>query len=311
VGGVTVNRLCASGLAAIVGACHAVIAGDGDLFVAGGVESMTRAPLATAKPDGAFPRGDRTMYDTTLGWRFPNPRLAEKFPLETMGETGENVAERWAVSRQDQDAFALRSQERWAAAAAAGRFDDELVPVGDATRDEHPRPDTSPEKLAALRPAFRDGGTVTAGNSSGINDGAAAVVVASEEKALALGLEPMGAFVGSAVEGVDPRVMGIGPVPAVRKVLARAGLTADDLDLVELNEAFASQSLAVVRELGLDEERVNVNGGAIAIGHPLGMSGARLVVTLLHELRRRGGRYGLATMCVGVGQGQAALFERR
>jgi 3-oxoadipyl-CoA thiolase len=310
VGGVTVNRLCASGLAAIVGACHAVIAGDGDLFVAGGVESMTRAPLATAKPDGAFPRGDRTMYDTTLGWRFPNPRLAEKFPLETMGETGENVAERWAVSRQDQDAFALRSQERWAEAAAAGRFDDELVPVGDATRDEHPRPDTSPEKLAALRPAFRDGGTVTAGNSSGINDGAAAVVVASEEKALALGLEPMGAFVGSAVEGVDPRVMGIGPVPAVRKILARAGLTADDLDLVELNEAFASQSLAVVRELGLDEDRVNVNGGAIAIGHPLGMSGARLVVTLLHELRRRGGRYGLATMCVGVGQGQAALFER-
>ena len=310
VGGVTINRLCASGLAAIVGACHAVIAGDGDLFVAGGVESMTRAPLATAKPDGAFPRGDRTMYDTTLGWRFPNPRLAEKFPLETMGETGENVAERWAVSRQDQDAFALRSQERWAAAAAAGRFDDELVPVGDATLDEHPRPDTSAEKLAALRPAFRDGGTVTAGNSSGINDGAAAVVVASEEKARALGVEPMGAFVGSAVEGVDPRVMGIGPVPAVRKLLERAGLTADDLDLVELNEAFASQSLAVVRELGLDEERVNVNGGAIAIGHPLGMSGARLVVTLLHELRRRGGRYGLATMCVGVGQGQAALFER-
>ncbi len=238
IGGVTVNRLCASGLAAIVGACHAVIAGDGDLFVAGGVESMSRAPLATAKPDAAFPRGDRTLYDTTLGWRFPNPKMQELFPLETMGETGENVAERWAVSREDQDAFALRSQQRWAAAAEAGRFDDELVPVGDVVRDEHPRPDTSAEKLAALKPAFRKDGSVTAGNSSGLNDGAAAVVVASEEK-------------------------------------------------------------------------VNVNGGAIAIGHPLGMSGARLTVTLLHELRRRGGRYGVATMCVGVGQGQAALFESR
>ncbi len=310
VGGVTVNRLCASGLAAIVGACHAVIAGDGDLFVAGGVESMTRAPLVTAKPDAAFPRGDRTLYDTTLGWRFPNPRLAERFPLETMGETGENVAERWDVSRADQDAFALRSQERWAAAAEAGRFDDELVPIGEVARDEHPRPDTTAEKLAGLRPAFREGGTVTAGNSSGINDGAAALVVASEDKARELGVHPLGMFAGSAVAGVDPRVMGIGPVPAVRKLLARAGLEVADLDLVELNEAFASQSLAVVRELGLDEDRLNVNGGAIAIGHPLGMSGARLVVTLLHELRRRAGRYGLATMCVGVGQGQAALFRR-
>jgi acetyl-CoA C-acetyltransferase len=250
------------------------------------------------------------MYDSTLGWRFPNPRLAERFPLETMGETGENVAERWSVTREDQDAFALRSQERWAAAAAAGRFDDELVPVGDVARDEHPRPDTSAEKLAALRPAFREGGSVTAGNSSGLNDGAAAVVVASEEKARALALEPLGSFGGSAVAGVDPRVMGIGPVPAVRKLLARTGLAPGDLDVVELNEAFASQSLAVVRELGLDEAKVNVSGGAIAIGHPLGMSGARLVVTLLHELRRRGGRYGLATMCVGVGQGQAAIFER-
>jgi 3-oxoadipyl-CoA thiolase len=311
VGGVTVNRLCASGLAAIVGACHAVIAGDGDLFVAGGVESMSRAPLVTAKPDKAFPRGDRTLYDTTLGWRFPNPKMEELFPLETMGETGENVAERWAVSREDQDAFSLRSQQRWAAAADAGRFDDELVPVGDVTRDEHPRPDTSAEKLATLKPAFRKDGTVTAGNSSGLNDGAAAVVVASEEKAKELGIEPLGVFRGSAVAGVDPRVMGIGPVPAVRKLLERTGVTADQLDLVELNEAFASQSLAVVRELGLDEEKVNVNGGAIAIGHPLGMSGARLTVTLLHELRRRGGRYGVATMCVGVGQGQAALFESR
>ncbi len=310
VAGVTVNRLCASGLAAIVGACHAVIAGDGDLFVAGGVESMSRAPFVTPKPDRAFPRGDRVMFDTTLGWRFPNPRMQELFPLESMGETGENVAERWSVSREDQDAFALRSQERWAAAADAGRFDDELVPVGDVVRDEHPRPDTSLEKLAQLKPAFRGGGSVTAGNASGLNDGAAAVVVASEEKARALGIEPLGAFRSSAVAGVDPRVMGIGPIPAVRKLLDRTGLTVADLDLVELNEAFASQSLAVVRELGLDEDRVNVNGGAIAIGHPLGMSGARLTVSLLHELRRRGGRYGVATMCVGVGQGQAALFER-
>jgi 3-oxoadipyl-CoA thiolase len=310
IAGVTVNRLCASGLAAIVGAAHAVIAGDGDLFVAGGVESMSRAPLVTAKPDAAYPRGDRVLYDTTLGWRFPNPRLEALFPLETMGETGENVAERWSVSREEQDAFALRSQQRWAAAADAGRFDDELVPVGDVTRDEHPRPDTSPAKLASLKPAFRTDGTVTAGNASGLNDGAAAVVIASEEKARELGLDPLGAFVGSAVAGVDPRVMGIGPVPAVRKLLARTGVTTRELDLVELNEAFASQSLAVVRELGLDEEKVNVNGGAIAIGHPLGMSGARLTVTLLHELRRRGGRYGVATMCVGVGQGQAALFER-
>jgi 3-oxoadipyl-CoA thiolase len=309
VAGVTVTRLCASGLAAIVGACHAVIAGDGDLFVAGGVESMSRAPLVTAKPDRAFPRGDRTLYDSTLGWRFPNPRLAERLPLESMGETGENVAERYGVSREDQDAFALRSQERWAAAAQAGRFDDELVPVGAVTRDEHPRPDTSPEKLAALRPAFREHGTVTAGNSSGLNDGAAALVIASEDRARELGAEPLGTFAGSAVSGVDPRVMGIGPVPALRKLLARTGISIEEIDLIELNEAFASQSLAVVRELGLDEEKVNVNGGAIAIGHPLGMSGARLVVTLLHELRRRGGRYGVATMCVGVGQGQAALFE--
>ena len=310
VAGVTVNRLCASGLSAVVSACHAIAAGDGELFVAGGVESMSRAPFVFAKPDAAFPRGDRVVYDTTLGWRFPNPRLEELFPLESMGETGENVAEQWSVSRGDQDAFALRSQQRWADAAEAGRFADELVAVGDVTHDEHPRPDTTAEKLAALHPAFRPGGTVTAGNASGINDGAAALVIASEDYAQALRAEPLGIFVASAVNGVDPRVMGIGPIPAVRKVLARAGLEVDQLDLVELNEAFASQSLAVVRELGLDEERVNVNGGAIALGHPLGMSGARLVVSLLHELRRRGGRYGLATLCVGVGQGQAALFER-
>jgi 3-oxoadipyl-CoA thiolase len=310
VAGVTVNRLCASGLSAIVGACHAVAVGDGDLFVAGGVESMSRAPFVFAKPDKSFPRGNQTIYDTHLGWRFPNPKLEEMFPLESMGETGENVAERYGVTREEQDAFALQSHRRWAEAAEAGRFDEQIVPVGDVTRDEHPRPDTSLEKLAALKPAFRQGGTVTAGNAAGINDGAAAVVVASEEKARELGIEPLGAFVGSAVAGVDPRVMGVGPVPAVRKLLERTGVSAGDIDLVELNEAFAAQSIPVIRELGLDPEKVNVNGGAIALGHPLGMSGARLVVSLLHELRRRGGRYGLATLCVGVGQGQAALFER-
>jgi 3-oxoadipyl-CoA thiolase len=306
VAGVTVNRLCASGLSAVVGAAHAIRAGDGELFVAGGVESMSRAPLVTAKPE----YGDGTTWDTTLGWRFPNPRMEEMFPLESMGETGENVAERYGVTREDQDAFALQSHRRWAAAHEAGRFADELVPVGGVERDEHPRPDTSLEKLATLKPAFREGGTITAGNASGINDGAAALVIASEEKARELDIEPLGRFVASAVAGVDPRYMGVGPVPAVQKLLARAGIEAADLDLVELNEAFASQSLQVIRELGLDPERVNVNGGAIALGHPLGMSGARLVVSLLHELRRREGRYGLATLCVGVGQGQAAIFER-
>ena len=306
VAGVTVNLLCASGLSAVVGAAHAIRAGDGELFVAGGVESMSRAPFVTAKPE----YGDGTNWDTTLGWRFPNPRMEEMFPLESMGETGENVAERYGITREDQDAFALQSHRRWAAAQEAGRFADELVPVGEVDRDEHPRPDTSLEKLATLKPAFREGGTITAGNASGINDGAAALVLASEEKARELGIEPLGRFVASAVAGVDPRVMGIGPVPAVRKLLARAGIDAADLDLVELNEAFASQSRQVIRELDLDPDRVNVNGGAIALGHPLGMSGARLVVSLLHELRRREGRYGLATLCVGVGQGQAAIFER-
>src|SRR3989440_12909 len=244
VAGVTLNRLCASGLSAVVAACHAVVAGDGDLFVAGGVESMSRAPLVMAKPDKAFPRGDQVVYDTTLGWRFPNPRMEEMFPLESMGETGENVAERYGVSREEQDAFALRSQRRWAAAQEAGRFADELVALDGVERDEHPRPDTDAEKLAALRPAFRAGGTVTAGNSSGINDGAAALVIASEERARELGAEPLGSFLGSAVAGVDPSVMGIGPIPAVRKLLARAGIDSSRLDLVELNEAFASQSLA-------------------------------------------------------------------
>jgi 3-oxoadipyl-CoA thiolase len=310
VAGVTVNRLCASGLSAVVSVSHAVIAGDVEIAVAGGVESMSRAPLVMAKPEKAFPRGNQTVWDTTLGWRFPNPRHEELFPLETMGETGENVAERWGVSREDQDAFALRSQERWAAAHAAGRFEHEIVPVGDVAADEHPRPETTAQALAGLKPAFRQGGSVTAGNAAGLNDGAAALVIASEAKAKELGIEPLGAFVGSSVAGVDPRVMGIGPVPAVRKLLDRVGIEPGQLDLVELNEAFASQSLVVIRELGLDPEKVNVNGGAIALGHPLGMSGARLVVSLLHELGRRNGRYGLATLCVGVGQGVAALFER-
>ncbi len=310
VGGVTVNRLCASGLSAVAGACQAIVAGAGDLYVAGGVESMSRAPLVTAKPDKAFPRGDRTLYDTTLGWRFVNPRYEERWSREAMGETGENVAERWGVSREDQDAFALRSQQRWAAADAEGRFADELVAAGELERDEHPRPETTAEGLAGLKTPFRAGGTVTAGNASGLNDGAAALVIASEEKARELGIEPLGAFVGAAVAGVDPAVMGIGPVPAVRKLLDRTGVALADIDLVELNEAFASQSVAVSRELGLDEEKLNVNGGGIAIGHPLGMTGARLVVSLLHELRRREGRYGLATLCIGVGQGQALLVER-
>jgi acetyl-CoA C-acetyltransferase len=308
--GVTLNRLCASGLSSVVSACHAVVAGDADVVVAGGVESMSRAPFVLPKAESGFPRGNQVAYDTTLGWRFPNPRLEEMFPLESMGETGENVAERWGVTREEQDAFAARSQARWAAAQEAGRFADELVAVEEVEVDEHPRPGTTVETLAGLKPAFRRGGTVTAGNASGLNDGAAALVVASEEKARELGAEPLGTFVASSVAGVDPRVMGIGPIPAVRRLLDRVGVEAGELDLVELNEAFASQSLVVVRELGLDEEKVNVNGGAIALGHPLGMSGARLVVSLLHELRRRDGRYGLATLCVGVGQGVAALFER-
>jgi 3-oxoadipyl-CoA thiolase len=307
--GVTINRLCASGLSAVVEASRAVVAGEGDLFVAGGVESMSRAPLAMSKGDKAFARGNQTAYDTTLGWRFSNPRMEEMFPLEQMGETAENVAERWGVSREDQDSFALCSQRRWAAADAGGRFDDELVAIGESVKDEHPRPQTSIEALAGLRPVFRRSGTVTAGNSSGLGDGAAALVIASEDKARALGLEPIGRYVTSSVVGVDPRFMGIGPVGAVRNVLEHAGLKVGDLDLVELNEAFASQVLAVSRELGLDEDKLNVNGGAIAIGHPLGMSGARLVVSLLHELGRRKGRLGLVTLCVGVGQGQAALFE--
>ena len=318
VGGLTVNRLCASGLQAIASAAHAIVAGSGDVFVAGGVESMTRAPLVLGKPETAFPRGEQTLQDTTIGWRFANPRLRERHGTESMGETGENVAERYGVTRAEQDAWALQSQQRWAAADAAGRFAQELVAVEVTTRggselverDEHPRPETTIEGLAKLRAAFREGGTVSAGNAAGLNDGAAALVIAEEAYARAHGLPVRARVLASAVAGVEPGVMGIGPVPAVRKVLARAGLSVGDLDLIELNEAFASQVVASVRELGLDPARVNVNGGAIAIGHPLGSTGARVVVTLLHELERRGGRYGLATMCVGVGQGMALVIER-
>jgi 3-oxoadipyl-CoA thiolase len=319
VAGQTVNRLCGSGLQAINSAAHAIMAGDGDAFVAGGVESMTRAPYVMPKPESPFERGNREMFDTTLGWRMINPRLAEMHHPYSMGETGENVAEQCGVSREEQDEFALRSHQRAVAAIEDGRFADQIVPVivpqpkGESLvldRDEHPRPDTSLEALGRLKPAFREGGSVTAGNSSGINDGASATVVVDSELARKQGLKPLARVVSTAVAGVDPSVMGLGPIPATRKALARAGLSVRDLDLIELNEAFASQSIAVIRELGLDPERVNVNGGAIALGHPLGMSGARLVTMLVHELRRRDARYGLATMCIGVGQGIATVLEQ-
>jgi 3-oxoadipyl-CoA thiolase len=320
VGGLTVNRLCGSGLQAINSAAHAIQVGDGDVFIGGGVESMTRAPYVMAKPPTAWERGSRELQDTTLGWRFVNPRLAGQYGTESMGETGENVAERWQISRERQDAFALASHRNAIAAIDAGRFDGQIVPIEIAarrgaepvvvSRDEHPRADTSPEALAKLRAAFREGGTVTAGNSSGINDGASAVLLVEADRARGLGLRPIARIVSTAVAGVEPRVMGIGPVPASRKALDRAEITVADLDLVELNEAFASQSLACIDELGLDPARVNVNGGAIALGHPLGMSGGRLITMLVHELVRTGGRYGLATMCIGVGQGIATVVER-
>src|SRR4051794_27006908 len=321
VAGQTVNRLCGSGLQAINSAAHAIMVGDGDAFVAGGVESMTRAPYVMAKADAAYDRGNREMYDTTLGWRFTNPRLAEMYHPYSMGETGENVAQQCGVSREDQDAFALVSHHRAIAAIEDGRFQNQIVPVMvpqpkgepvEITRDEHPRADTSMEALAKLRPAFKKdvGGTVTAGNSSGINDGASATVVVEASYARAHGLKPLARVVSTAVAGVDPSVMGLGPIPATRKALDRAQLRIEDLDLVELNEAFASQSVAVMRELGLDPDKTNVNGGAIALGHPLGMSGARLITMLSHELQRTGGRYGLATMCIGVGQGIATIIER-
>ncbi len=320
VGGLTVNRLCGSGLQAINTAAHAIEVGDGDVFIGGGVESMTRAPYVMAKAEGPWDRGPRELHDTTLGWRFVNPKLAALHYPYSMGETAENVAERWGVSRERQDQFALDSQQRAVAAIEAGRFDDQLVPIevpqrkGDPVvvgRDEHPRADSSLEALGRLKPAFAThGGTVTAGNASGINDGASAVLVVEAERARGLGLRPMARVVSTAVAGVDPAVMGIGPVPATRKALDRAGISVEDLDLVELNEAFASQSLACIDELGLDPDRVNVNGGAIALGHPLGSSGGRLITMLAHELRRTGGRYGLATMCIGVGQGIATVIER-
>ena len=319
VAGQTVNRLCGSGLQAINAAAHAIMVGDGDVFVAGGVESMTRAPYVQLKAEAPFERGNREMADTTLGWRFTNPALAEMHYPYSMGETAENVAERWTVSRADQDAFALVSQQRAGAAIESGRFADQLVPVtvpqpkGEplvVDRDEHPRADSSIDGLTRLKPAFRPGGSVTAGNSSGINDGAGACVLVEAGVARELGLKPLARVISTAVAGVDPAVMGVGPIPATRKALERAGLGVEDLDLVELNEAFASQSIACIRDLGLDPAKVNVNGGAIALGHPLGMSGARLVTMLVHELGRTGGRYGLATMCIGVGQGIATIVER-
>ncbi len=317
VAGQTVNRLCGSGLQAVNGACHAALLGEGSVFVAGGVESMSRAPWVVMKPESGYPRGTPAFEDTVLGWRFVNERFPDHWTVG-LGVTAENVAADLGITRQTQDAFALESQRKTAAAMAAGRFDAEIVPVTVPRRrgepvtvdtDEHPRPDTTAEKLAALRPVFREGGSVTAGNASGLNDGAAAVLVMAGEEAERRGLRPMARYIGSAVAGVEPHSMGLGPIPATRKVLDRAGMSVGDLDLVELNEAFASQSIACIDELGLDPERVNVNGGAIALGHPLGCSGARILTTLVHELQRRGGGIGLATMCIGVGQGIATLVE--
>jgi 3-oxoadipyl-CoA thiolase len=316
--GATVNRLCASGLEAINAAARAVKLDEGDFYLGGGVESMSRAPWVVGKPERGLPRGEQTMHDTTLGWRLVNPRMAELgVSTESMGETGENVAARYEISREDQDAFGLRSHQRAVAAAEAGVFAEEIVPI-EASRgretvtveaDEGPRSDASLEKMAKLRPAFREGGTVTAGNASTLNDGAACTLIASEAGAKELGAEPLARVVAFGVAGVDPAYMGIGPAVAIPRALAAAGLSLEQVDLIELNEAFASQVLACARELGIDEERLNVNGGAIALGHPLGCSGARLTTTLLRELRRRGGRYGIATMCVGVGQGLATVFE--
>ena len=315
----TINRLCASGLAAVNNAARAIKAGEGSVMIAGGVESMTRAPWSMPKAESPFPTGNLTVYDTSLGWRYPNPKMQAMFPLEAMGETAENIYEmEKSISREQQDAFALASHQRAVAATDTGRFAAEIVPVpvpqkkGDALlvdKDEQPRRDTSLEKLAALKPAFRKGGTVTAGNSSSLNDGAAALLLMSESQAHELGLTPLARIVAGAAAGVNPRVMGLGPVPATRKALERAGLNMKDIGLVELNEAFAVQALAVMRELGLAHETTNVNGGAIALGHPLGCSGARILTTLVHEMRRRDVRYGLATLCVGVGQGESCIVE--
>jgi 3-oxoadipyl-CoA thiolase len=312
--GATVNRLCASGLEAVNMAARAVKLGEGDLYLAGGVESMSRAPWVVPKPETGLPRGEQTMYDTTLGWRMVNPRMAEMYSTESMGETGENVAERYGISREDQDAFALRSHQRAVEATEDGRFAEEIVPVETSDgevleQDEGPRPDTSLEKLAELRPAFREGGTVTAGNSSTLNDGAACLLVGSERGASEVGAKPLARIVSFGVSGVDPAVMGMGPAEAIPRAIAAADLKLDDIDLIEINEAFGSQVLACARQLGIDERRLNVNGGAIALGHPLGCSGARLMTTLARELRRRNGRYGIASLCIGVGQGLATVIE--
>jgi acetyl-CoA C-acetyltransferase len=316
VAGNTVNRLCASGLQAIMDASRAIACGDGDIMIAGGVESMTRAPFVMSKADGAWSRKPE-IFDSTIGWRFTNPKLAEQYYPFSMGETAENVAKQWKISRVQQDEFALRSQEKYSAALKAGKWKDEIVSVEITpnkeekvifSQDEPPR-QTSMEKLSGLKPAFIKDGTVTAGNSSGINDGAAALILASEDAVKRFGLKPMARIISRAVAGVDPSIMGIGPVPATRKALARARLNISDLGLVELNEAFASQSIACIHDLELDDATVNVNGGSIAIGHPLGCSGARISTTLVHEMKRRGVKYGLATMCVGVGQGAAIIYE--
>ena len=317
--GQTVNRLCGSGLQALAAAANAIAVGDAEVVVAGGVESMSRAPLVTLKPESGLERGNRELVDTTIGWRFVNPRLHAKYPTISLGETAERVADQWHVTREAQDELALTSQLRAAAAAASGVHAEEIVPVSIpqrsgapivVDRDEHPRPDTSASALAKLKPAFVADGSVTAGNASGINDGAAALLVVESERARALGLKPYARIVATAVAGVDPSVMGAGPIPAIRKLLERTGLTVADIDRVELNEAFASQAVACITELGLDPAKTNVHGGAIALGHPLGASGARMATTLVRELRRSGGRYGIAAMCVGVGQGIAMLVER-
>jgi 3-oxoadipyl-CoA thiolase len=314
--GQTVNRLCASGMQAVLSAAHAIRAGDGDIFIAGGVESMSRSPYVMLKPEHGYARGAPDVADTLLGWRFINPRFPDHYTV-ALGETAERVAERYGVTREAQDQFAAESQHRTAAAWQAGRFADEVVPVEvvsrsgsqQVTTDEHPRPDTTLEQLARLRPAFRQGGTVTAGNASGLNDGAAALLIVEERRARELGLKPLARIAAGAAAGVEPDLMGMGPVPATARALPRAGIRVQDLDLVELNEAFAAQSIPCIAEIGLDAARVNVNGGAIALGHPLGCSGARMLCTLVHELRRRGGRWGLATMCVGVGQGFSTVLE--
>lgn len=319
VAGQTVNRLCGSGLQAVASAAQAIAVGDADVVIAGGVESMSRAPLVTLKPESGYERGTRELVDTTIGWRFVNPVLDAKYPTLSLGETAERVAAQWNVSREDQDAFALESQRRAAAAASSGVHAEEIVPVkipqrkGEpilVERDEHPRPETDAASLAKLRPAFLEGGSVTAGNASGINDGAAALLVMEAGRARALGLKPLARVVATSVAGVDPSVMGIGPIPAIRKLLERTGLSAKEIDRVELNEAFASQAVACIRELGLNPATTNVHGGAIALGHPLGASGARMLVTLTRELTRSGSRFGIASMCVGVGQGIAMLVER-